>query len=424
MPGCYPCACSCHTEWQFHVTTTCGCGKPVKPPPLCCPPPPIPWQPGVVDIPQENPPPPPRTSPTPVWTDPNRPARGDPSEIPWFRGAIGGILRKGPTFGPRKDEYLPYLAIRASSSDRGNRDISGVFWESPDIFVLPRVDADTAPMMPPQLGLSAVAGVPNTLYAHVWNLGKSPAYRVRVEFYWFNPSLGISRADANLIGAAYLDLGDRFTHFPEWRQIDRPYGSFMSRGAHAIVRCPVTWTPVFVNGGHECIVVRAFEVMKDPLDPNQFSAAVDRHVGQRNIAVVTSSSPAAIDLDLDLGYPAAPGPVSIDVEVGSAASTEFLKLYAGRGGNPITQATTPLVAGVLQPTLRAAAPLPLTRLAFDCREILLQRRQSFERGCELLKVGFHAAVQDIGRNQAHVVRVRQRTNGTVLGGYTVVLLGT
>jgi hypothetical protein len=358
-----------------------------------------------------------------VWKDPGRPPRGDPSEIPWFRGAIGGILRKGPTFGARKDEYLPYLAVRASSSDRGIRPLSGVFWESPDIFVLPNMDAFTAPLMPPQLGLSAVAGAPNTLYAHVWNLGKSPAYRVRVEFYWFDPTLGISRADSHLIGAAYLDLGDRFTHFPDWRQIDRPYGSYMSRGAHAIVRCPVTWNPIFVNGGHECLVVRAFEQMKDPLGPDQFSAAASRHVAQRNIAVVMSSSPAELDLDLDLGYSRAPGRVSIDVEVGSASSMEFLTLYAGRGGPPIMPASSPLVAGLLPPTLRTVSPTRLCRVSFDCRGSMLRDREAFERGCDPVKVGFHAAVEEIEHNEAYVLRVRQRSDSTVLGGYSVVLLG-
>jgi hypothetical protein len=289
--------------------------------------------------------------------------------------------------------------------------------------VLPNVEAAAAPLMPPQLGLSAVAGAPNTLYAHVWNLGKSPAYRVRVEFYWLNPSLGISRADAHLIGAAYLDLGDRFTHFPDWRRIDRPYGSYMSRGAHAIIRCPVSWNPVFVNGGHECLVVRAFEQMKDPLGPDQFSAAADRHVAQRNIAVVLSSSPAELDLDLDLGYPQAPGHVSIDVEIGSAASMEFLKLYSGRGGPPITASASPLVAGLLPPTLRTLTPSRLCKTPFDCRAELLHEREAFDRECELVKVGFHAAVQNLGHNEAYVVRVRQRADGIVLGGYSVVLLG-
>jgi hypothetical protein len=417
----HQCICECHAGCHVRVTATCSCGRPVKPP--CCTVPPIPCQPGVVDIPQDTSPPSPRTSPSPVWQDPNRPASGDPGEIPWFRGAIGGVLRKGPTFGPRKDEYLPFLAMRTSSSDRGNRPVSGPFWESPDIFVLPKTEAAGAPLMPPQLGLSAVAGLPNTLYAHVWNLGKSPAYRVRVEFYWVNPSLGVSRADANLVGAAHIDLCDRFTHFPDWRRVDRPYGSFLSRGAHAIVRCPVSWVPDYVNNGHECLVVRAFEQLKDPLGPDQFSSARDRHVAQRNIAVVLGSSPAEIDLDLDLGYPTAPAPVSVEVEIGAAASMEFLKLYAGRGGAPITQATSPLVYGLQRPTLRSVATSPLGGVAFDCRGAVLRNREVFERGCELLKIGFHAAVRDISHQQAHLLRVLQRAGDGVVGGYSVVLLG-
>lgn len=54
------------------------------------------------------------------------------------------------------------------------------------------------------MGGIARANAPNTLYAHVWNVGKAPAFGVRVEFYWFNPSLGISRADANLIVSSGL----------------------------------------------------------------------------------------------------------------------------------------------------------------------------------------------------------------------------
>jgi hypothetical protein len=54
-------------------------------------------------------------------------------------------------------------------------------------------------------------GLEDPSSAHAWNLGKAPAYRVRVEFYWFNPSLGISRADANLAGATWIDLANRFT---------------------------------------------------------------------------------------------------------------------------------------------------------------------------------------------------------------------
>ena len=57
-----------------------------------------------------------------------------------------------------------------------------------------------------------------------------------------------------------------------------------------------------MNNGHECLVVRAFEPLLDAVSPDQFSPGADRHVGQRNIAVVQAASPASIDLVLDLGW--------------------------------------------------------------------------------------------------------------------------
>src|SRR5262249_57849369 len=51
------CACGCHGEVKVHVTVTCDCGKPVKPPRrTVCPPPPSVPQPGTVDVPQQTPP--------------------------------------------------------------------------------------------------------------------------------------------------------------------------------------------------------------------------------------------------------------------------------------------------------------------------------------------------------------------------------
>src|SRR5262249_13092171 len=155
-----------------------------------CPPPKV--DPRLPTIPQS----PPFQSPTSAvspWRQ-GRPPAGDPNEIPWFQGKLNDIIRNGPTFGPRKDEFLPFLVVRTASGDRGKRPYNGTFWESPDIFVVPDQQASTALLMPPTFGAIAKANTANTLYAHVWNLGKAPAYRVRVEFYWADPSLGISRA--------------------------------------------------------------------------------------------------------------------------------------------------------------------------------------------------------------------------------------
>jgi hypothetical protein len=171
---------------------------------------------------------------------------------------------------PRTDLYLPYLLLRATPGDRGGRPLpSGTpFWESPDIFVLPSVRAQDAPSLPPMPGGIPETGVPNTVYAHVWNLGKAPAFDVRVEFFRFNPAPGIERADANLIGFTDVTLGSR-----------------QSSRSHSVVKCPVDWIPVFENGGQECLVVRAYTTISDRLGPAEWNAGLNRHVAQRNVAV-------------------------------------------------------------------------------------------------------------------------------------------
>lgn len=419
----YRCKCPCHENVTIHLSLVCDCGNPVTPPPsdrLRCPPPEPKPQPGTVIIPQPNPPEP-NTSDVPPWKV-GKPPAGDPGQIPWFRSQIKGILRNGPTFGPRKDEFLPYLLIRASSGDRGGRPFQGVFWESPDIYVTPNQDASTAPLKPPTLGGVAQANVPNTLYAHVWNLGKSPAYRVRVEFYWFNPSLGISRADANLVWAAYVDLANRFTLYPDWVGVKESYGQWLSQGCHAIVRCPESWVPTFENNGHECLVVRAFEPLLDSLNPDQFSPIVDRHVGQRNIAVVQAASPASVDLGLRLGYPDAPSDAEVEVSADPPTDMEWLQLYAGDRKPGFGSPAVPVSAGFFPPTTDGTRVPILSQLPPDLRASLLKPKERFHRGCCPLKISFHASVPDLGARSASVLRIRQRLGGEVVGGYSVVLI--
>ena len=420
------CCCSCHKVIVIHENCICDCGGPIKPP--CkpckppaehpCPPPEHKCQPGTIDIPQ----PPPFHAPG-TTTPPDKPSPGDPGEVPWFQGQINNIRRNGPTFGPRKDEYLPYLLIRSSSGDSGARPFNGVFWESPDIFVAPNQEASMAPLMPPTSAGIAKAGAPNTLYAHVWNLGKAPAYRVRVEFYWFNPSLGISRADANLIGAAWVDLANRFTLYPNWSEVDGPSGKYVTRGCHVIVRCPETWVPLFENNGHECIVIRVSEPILDPLALNSFSAQSDRHVGQRNIAVVQASSPADIDLNLSLGYSQATADAEVDVVVDSPDSMEWLKLLTGKANPGFQSPSNKVRYGLLPPTVAGSRILMLHDAHSKCYDKILRPIERFHKGCDPLQIPFHASIDDIGPNQAQVLRIRQRINGSVVGGYSVVLKG-
>ena len=124
-------------------------------------------------------------------------------------GDLSGDTPPGSWAGPRKDLYLPYLFMRANAGDTGTRPVVGAFWESPDIMVLAGVEPSMAPPVPAQLGQTAQAGAPNTLYAHVWNFGQSAAPQTVVEFYWCDPTLGIGPQSAHLVGQTIVALGAR-----------------------------------------------------------------------------------------------------------------------------------------------------------------------------------------------------------------------
>ena len=172
----------------------------------------------------------------------------------------------------RANSFMPYLLVRSVLGDRGDRPINIPFWESPDIWTAPGDPADT-PVIPADHGGTAIAGQPNTLYAHVWNLGYAPLAGIAVEFYWFDPSVAITGSNANLIGIARCELASRGMN-----------------GSHLLVKCPKAWVPVMVNGGHECLVVRVSGI-GDPVGNNAWAPWLNRHVGQRNIAVVEQGVP-------------------------------------------------------------------------------------------------------------------------------------
>lgn len=186
---------------------------------------------------------------------------------PLTKGDIDNPSKDGVWVGPRPDLDLPYLFMRANPGDLGARPVVGApFWESPDIFILAGVSPELAPNLPPKLGEVALAGQPNTLYAHVWNFGKAAANEVIVEFYWVDPALGISPDSVHLIAQTFTSLGAK--------------GSGRS---HAVVKCPEAWTPTYVNGGHECLLVRVWDNPSDLPGEPKFDASINRHVSQRNI---------------------------------------------------------------------------------------------------------------------------------------------
>jgi hypothetical protein len=111
---------------------------------------------------------------------------------------------------------------------------------SPDIWV---VDDPSSPSQADQVN-SPIAGRDYFLVAKVRNTGTTPVSDATVNFYWANPSIGVTRTTAHPIGTSNVTLG--------------------SSNDEQEVLCLTPWRPEFENGGHECLIAEAFHIT-DPL---------------------------------------------------------------------------------------------------------------------------------------------------------------
>jgi hypothetical protein len=282
--------------------------------------------------------------------------------------------------------WLPYLLIRAFPGDTGNRPVQGVFWESPDVYIMPGVAPAAAPDVPAQLGQVALAGQDNTVYAHVWNLGRGMAREVVVEFYWCNPSIGFSPAGATLIGTAFTVLGSRGSGY-----------------CHEVVKCPATWVPAFVNGGHECLLIRAWDLAADPLTTPEWDASQNRHLGQRNIHVVPAGQSLPGPIALGVG-PLFGQPAQLTVTRAQPTSMPWLQLHSmTRGGFP--------------------APAPASGVVGIGTPGGLLDQAAIEVSGEGQQVALGSSDSPPAPGNAYVYRVTASQNGQVFGGYSVVVLG-
>ncbi len=328
-----------------------------------------------------------------------------PGGITTIGGVIDTITRPPDVWpGPRTQLFLPFLFLRANAGDTGARPVVGVFWESPDILIAPGVDPAHAPNTLDQLGGTAQAGQDNTLYAHIWNLGQAPCPDTLVEFYWFDPSLGFGGDKANLVAATWVDLRGRGDN-----------------GSHRLVKCPISWRAQFLNGGHECLVVRVSQPALDPLAGPAWDASRNRHVGQRNIHVMSAAEAAAKPT-----FPIAVGPLfggaaQVGVARTNTGTMPWLHLVTmNRNVVPGTGAATGDVG--LTPPTPAGAPLPDLGAVPNPRGAGLMGDGHGVTG-DGQQIGFHATDGDPGAGNAHVYRVTGTQDGTVFGGYTVVVLG-
>lgn len=136
------------------------------------------------------------------------------------------------------------------------------WWLSPDVWTVPGENPEGTPGLP-------IVGQPCYVWARVHNNGSSAVTNATVRFYWANPSVGFDRTTANHIGNANVSL---------------------DAGETKEVLCLVAWQPVFVNGGHECVLAEAFHTSMDPLPASPvFNVPTDRHVAQRNLSVLQTA---------------------------------------------------------------------------------------------------------------------------------------
>jgi len=323
---------------------------------------------------------------------------------PLTKGDLDHPDAPGEWVGPRAEMDLPYLFMRANQADLGARPVVGPFWESPDIFILGGVAPGLAPPLPSTLGDTAEAGKPNTIYAHVWNFGKAAANEVFVEFYWCNPALGINTSSVTLIAQTEMSLGAK--------------GSGRS---HAVIKCPEAWVPTFVNGGHECLLVRVWDNPADLPGEPIFDASLNRHVAQRNIHVVPppdvqghrmgGAQPALQQPVLIQVGPLYGAPATVAVERVAPSAVPWLQLRTGQRG-VFPAMAPPTGVATLSPPTAVGGGFPTEGGAPE---------HQVEGDDQ--HVAFNTSDDAPAPGEAHVFRVSGTQDGAVFGGYTIVIMG-
>lgn len=185
------------------------------------------------------------------------------------------------------------------------QDGSTHWWLSLDVWTVPGDDPEGAPGLP-------IVGEPCYLWARVHNIGTNAVTNATVRFYWANPSVGFDRNSANHIGNANVSL---------------------NAGESKEVLCLVPWQPVWVNGGHECVLAEAFHTSQDPLPASPvFNVPTDRHVAQRNLTILeTAPKKKSFSMSFEIhNTERLPRTFAIKTEVGKPAELRPLLKQLGR----------------------------------------------------------------------------------------------
>ena len=151
-----------------------------------------------------------------------------------------------------------FVLIRDTGSDDGSAPLApGVpFWISPDIVVTPPGGSPGGP---------AQAGAVNDLRVSITNRGGITAYNAQLEVFLADPSTAFTPATADVLASMYVTLP-----------------------GYDVTNVSLPWSPTAGQAGHRCLLARVSSVLTGDAvaNPAVFDVPGDRHVAQRNIAVV------------------------------------------------------------------------------------------------------------------------------------------
>ena len=264
------------------------------------------------------------------------------------------------------------------------RDGNPYWYLSPDIWVVPGNDPSGAPGSP-------IAGQSAYLWAHVANTGSTDATGVRVDFYWANPALQVTRSNATFVGSAFADV---------------PAG-----GAQDAL-CLVPWTPVVVNNGHECLVAvanHAGDPLPSPL-PDAFDPPTYRQVAQLNLTVLVASMHTAMLALTVSGLRRADKVVMLTTELGGELDAGTLANLGLRGFRPA----------------KAAA----VEVGLDHEQHCVGDKDAIGNGKLEVRVprgtsaAVHVAVRakSLPKNEYQLIQIVERAKDKVLGGLGLVVI--
>jgi hypothetical protein len=264
------------------------------------------------------------------------------------------------------------------------RDGNPYWYLSPDIWVVPGNDPTGSTGSP-------IAGQTAYLWAHVANAGSTDANGVRVDFYWANPALQVTRSNATLVGSAYADV---------------PAGSAQD------ALCLVPWTPAIVNGGHECLVAvanHASDPLPSPL-PDAFDPPTYSQVAQKNLTVLVAAMHASMLSITIAGLQRADKSVTLTTELGGELDAGTLASVGLRGLRPAKGPSVEVGLDVERRCVGDKDPIGRDRL-----ELRVPRGTS---------AAVHAAIRakNLAANEYQLVQIVERVEDKVLGGLCLVVV--